>query len=280
MFLHSIRSKINIASSASSLIISTTTEDLFMWRTFQDLVGYPRILDELRPLRGRHAYKASLRSAPPDSLQPCWEIWVPLHFVQPKPWLSFLIFLEHQTSHAVCFNGRGLLYECVFDTLLFSLSYRPIGKPISHHVVTRPTFSSLLLFGPSYRPSCLPRCSDTTHECIFGALQIFSSSFRSIGILLPIGRHSTSLRSARLQIGRLLRWLVLFSFWPTCMLLDLSIALRLRHDLSKVAAPTPHSGACETRVSLGPHRPGSQPSPTSGSGLLEDLPTCLWAQLT
>jgi hypothetical protein len=27
---------------------------------------------------------------------------------------------------------------------------------------------------------------------------------------------------------------------------DLSIALRLRHDLSKVVAPTPRSGACET----------------------------------
>jgi hypothetical protein len=32
------------------------------------------------------------------------------------------------------------------------------------------------------------------------------------------------------------------------MLFDLSIALRLRHDLSKVAAPTPRSGACETWV--------------------------------
>jgi hypothetical protein len=30
------------------------------------------------------------------------------------------------------------------------------------------------------------------------------------------------------------------------MLFDLSKALRLRHDLSKVAAPTPRSGACET----------------------------------
>jgi hypothetical protein len=48
-----------------------------------------------------------------------------------------------------------------------------------------------------------------------------------------------------------------FSFGPTCMLFDLSIALRLRHDLSKVAAPTPRSGACETWVPLGPHRPGS-----------------------
>jgi hypothetical protein len=48
------------------------------------------------------------------------------------------------------------------------------------------------------------------------------------------------------------------------MLFDLSTALRLRHDLSKVAAPTPRSGACETCVPLGPHRPGSRPSPTSG----------------
>jgi hypothetical protein len=50
--------------------------------------------------------------------------------------LVFLLFLEHQTSHAVCFNARGLLYECVFDALLFSSSYRPVGKPISHHIVT------------------------------------------------------------------------------------------------------------------------------------------------
>jgi hypothetical protein len=44
-----------------------------MRRVFQDLVGYPQILDivDVRPLRGRHAYKASLRSALPDSLQSC-----------------------------------------------------------------------------------------------------------------------------------------------------------------------------------------------------------------
>jgi hypothetical protein len=34
---------------------------------------------------------------------------------------------------------------------------------------------------------------------------------------------------------------------------------------------------CETWVPLGPHRLGSRPSPTSGSGLLEDLPTYQWA---
>jgi hypothetical protein len=39
-------------------------------------------------------------------------------------------------------------------------------------------------------------------------------------------------------------------------------------------------GRCETWVPLGPHRPGSRPSPTSGSGLLEDPPTCYWTQPT
>jgi hypothetical protein len=37
---------------------------------------------------------------------------------------------------------------------------------------------------------------------------------------------------------------------------------------------------CETWVPLGPQRPGSRLSPTSGSGQLEDLPTCQWAQPT
>jgi hypothetical protein len=50
------------------------------------------------------------------------------------------------------------------------------------------------------------------YECILDALRIFSSLFRSIGSLLPIDRHSISLRSARLQTGRLLSWFVLF-FW-------------------------------------------------------------------
>jgi hypothetical protein len=40
-----------------------------------------------------------------------------------------------------CFNAWGLLYESVFDALLFSSSYRPGGKHVFHHVVTRPIFS-------------------------------------------------------------------------------------------------------------------------------------------
>jgi hypothetical protein len=38
--------------------------------------------------------------------------------------------------------------------------------------------------------------------------------------------------------------------------------------------------SCETWVPLGLHRPSSQPSLTSGSSLLEDLPTYQWAQPT
>jgi hypothetical protein len=49
------------------------------FKTLLDILGYWYCC--LRPPRGRHAYKASLRSALPDSLQPCLEIWVSLHFV-------------------------------------------------------------------------------------------------------------------------------------------------------------------------------------------------------
>jgi hypothetical protein len=98
------------------------------------------------------------------------------------------------------------------------------------------------------------------------------ASYRSPLDLSSFGK--TANRSA----AKLIRFS--FFFGPMCMLFDLSIALRLRHDLSKVAAHTPRSGACETWVPLGPHRPGSRPSPTSGYGLLEDPPTCQWAQPT
>jgi hypothetical protein len=35
---------------------------------------------------------SSLRSALPDSLQPCLDIWVSLHFVRSRLWLCFLLF--------------------------------------------------------------------------------------------------------------------------------------------------------------------------------------------
>jgi hypothetical protein len=57
-----------------------------------------------------------------------------------KTMTQFSSLFEHQTSHPAYFNARGLLYECVFDSLLFSSSYRPVEKTVTHHVVTRPTF--------------------------------------------------------------------------------------------------------------------------------------------
>jgi hypothetical protein len=138
MSLHSIRLKVDVISPASS---STgyghrnysydIIGDFFMRRAFQDLAGYPRILALL--------FKASSRSTrlqkPPcgrPCQTPCIHAWrsgcLYTSFNQDHA-LVFLLFLEHQTSHAACFNARGLLYECVFDTLLFSSSYRPVGNP-------------------------------------------------------------------------------------------------------------------------------------------------------
>jgi hypothetical protein len=204
--LHSIRSRLNIT------VLRFIVDNLFMRHTFQDPVGYPRILDiiDLRPLWSRHAYKASSSSALSDSLQPCLEIWVSLHFVRSRLWLSFLLFFEHQTSRVACFNVRGLLYECVSDALLFSSSYRHVRKPVAHHVVTRPIFLSFLNHHTGH-----PAHHDAwilLYECILDALWIFSSSFRSIGSLLLIGSHLISLRSARIQTGRLLSRFVLFLF--------------------------------------------------------------------
>jgi hypothetical protein len=50
--------------------VSFIVDNLFIRRAFQDPARYPRILDniDLKTLQGRHAYKASTRSALPDSL--------------------------------------------------------------------------------------------------------------------------------------------------------------------------------------------------------------------
>jgi hypothetical protein len=111
-------------------------DDFFIRRTFQDLVGYPRILGivDFRPLRGRPCQT------------PCSYAWRSgcLYTSFDQDHDSVFFSSEHETSHVVCFNAQGLLYECVFDTLLFSSSYQPIEKPVSHHVINRSLFSLLL----------------------------------------------------------------------------------------------------------------------------------------
>jgi hypothetical protein len=87
-------------------------------------------------------------------------------------------------------------WETCFSSHLFSTNFFFTSSFLDHHTGH-------------------PACHDARillYECIFDALRFFSSSFWSIGSLLPIGSHSTSLRSARLQTGRLLSWFVIF-FW-------------------------------------------------------------------
>jgi hypothetical protein len=122
----------------------------------------------------------------------------------------------------------------------FSSSYRPVGKPVSHHVVTRPTFSSLLfwIIIPAILPATMlgyySMSVSLTPSEFFIVVSIYwkPASYRSSLDLPSFGKTTTGWLPSRF----------VFSFGPTRILFDLSIALRLRHDLSKVAAPTPRSG--------------------------------------
>jgi hypothetical protein len=78
-----------------------------------------------------------------------------------------LFFFEHQTNHAACFNDRGLLYESIFDALLFFSSYRAIGKPCSHQVDTSPSF--YFLDHQTHHAACLDAWI-LLYECILDAL--------------------------------------------------------------------------------------------------------------
>jgi hypothetical protein len=101
----------------------------------------------LRPLWGRHAYKASLRSALPDSLQLCLDIWVSLHFVRSRSWLSFLLFLSVKPAMLTASMLRDYSTSASSMPSCFPRRTDLLGNPISHHVVTWSTFfSSFLLW--------------------------------------------------------------------------------------------------------------------------------------
>jgi hypothetical protein len=147
---------------------------------------------------------------------------------------QFSSIFEHQTSLAAFFNARELLYECVLDALLFSSSYRPVGKPVSHHVVTQPTFSSLSLFWiiiPAILSAMMLEyhsmsVSLTPSEFFHRHFDLWEACF------LQVVTRPLFIRQDCKQVDCKAD-LFLFSFGPTCMLFELSIALRLRHDLSK-----------------------------------------------
>jgi hypothetical protein len=52
----------------------------------------------------------------------------------------------------------------------FSSSYRPVGKPVSHHVVTRPTFSSLLFLDHHTGHPARHDAWILLYECVLDAL--------------------------------------------------------------------------------------------------------------
>jgi hypothetical protein len=140
--------------------------------------------------------------------------------------LFFLFFFEHQTSHNACFNAWGLLYESVFDALLFSSLYRPIGKPISHHVVTRPTlfFSSSLfwIIIPAILPATMIGYYSMSASLMPSEFFIVISNYWKSASY----RSSLDLSSFGKTTNRLVAMLICsFLFGPTCMLFDLSIAL-------------------------------------------------------
>jgi hypothetical protein len=96
-----------------------------------------------------------------------------------KTMTLFSSLFEHQTSHDVCFNARGLLYECVFDALLFSSSYRPLIKKPVFSSRRYSTYILFLLFFLDHHTGH-PAHHDARillYVCIFDALSIFSSSF-------------------------------------------------------------------------------------------------------
>jgi hypothetical protein len=98
----------------------------FMQRTFQDLAGYPQMLNiaDLRPLRAMLSasmlgdYSMSASSTPSCFLRRTDLLGntllitslLDLHF-------SSLSFLDHYTGHPVCHDARILLCECIFDAL-------------------------------------------------------------------------------------------------------------------------------------------------------------------
>jgi hypothetical protein len=108
--------------------------------------------------------------------------------------------------------GNLFLITSFLDLLLLLFLYHQTSHPIRHD-------ARIVLY-----------------EYVLDTLWIFSSSFRSIGSLLPIGHHSTSLHSARLQIGWLLSLLVFLldrrarystSWWLQDFVMTLSRSLRL-----------------------------------------------------
>jgi hypothetical protein len=109
----------------------------------------------LRPLRGRHAYK-SLPEVGPARLLAAMLGDLGVSTLRSIKTMTQFSSLSGASNQPCCLlQCSGTTHECVFDALLFSSSYRPVGKPVSHHVVTRPAFfSSSFLDHHTGHPAC------------------------------------------------------------------------------------------------------------------------------
>jgi hypothetical protein len=133
-----------------------------------------------------HAYKTTLRLALPDSLQPCLEIWVSLHFVQDHDSVFFSFWASNQPCCLLQCSGTTL--RVCLQGPLVSLVVPTCWETVSHHVVTRPTFSSSFLDHHTGYPACHD-ARILLYECIFDALLIFF-------IVIPIYWKPASYRSS------------------------------------------------------------------------------------
>jgi hypothetical protein len=130
---------------------------------------------------------------------------VSLNFVRSRPCLSFSFLfgasnqpccllqcsgttLRVHLQHPLVFLVVPTCWETLFSSRRYLTYFFLSSSFLDHHTVHPARHDARILLMSAYSmPS-----------------KFFSSLFRSIGRLLPIGRHSTSLRSARLQTGRLL----------------------------------------------------------------------------
>jgi hypothetical protein len=124
-------------------------------RAFQYLAGYPRILGIIDLASSRSARLQGLLEVGTARLLAAMLGDLGVSTLRSIKTMTQFSTFEHQTSHATCFNARGLLYESVFDALLFSSSYRPVGKLVSHHVTTRSTFFLFWIIIPAILPSTM-----------------------------------------------------------------------------------------------------------------------------
>jgi hypothetical protein len=176
----------------------------------------------LRPLRGRHAYKASSSSALLDSLQPCLEMWVSLHFIRSRPCLSFLLFFSIKPA---------MLPASMLGDYSTSASSTPSCFPhrtdLLGNLFLNTSLLNLLFFLSCWNiiPAILPATMLGYYSCLhlrrplnfFIVILIYwkPSSYRS-SLDLALFVKATNRSAAKLFC---------YFFRPTCMLFDLSIAL-------------------------------------------------------